>query len=304
MSEPSQFVRVKRSARFTLKENYTVRKPSKLVDKAYAKQYPSQVKKKTVYKAKKTTRSYKKGQTVPESYAKRFRRLVTKATIYRTIATVKTYKQGLRVSEKFALKHPEKVKSMEYMEIEERQVQYDPVTRRQTYGKWRVTSRQKMNFYEQILPVKDLSNRHIRTVFAQNRIFSNIWANHKGMIRISVNGHVDGRRVKNVAHIGYLKSVWETKHNGYEQFKDYVVNKVLQSLRRANLRLSNPKESQARLVDLFKKRKDALYRLESAPSWKHEDITKELKEIQKLIKLQKQSRQIKGGMIRIEKLVS
>lgn len=161
-----------------------------------------------------------------------------------------------------------------------------------------------MNFYEQILPVKDLSDRHIRTVFAQNRIFSNIWANHKGMIRISVNGHVDGRRVKNVAHIGYLKSVWATKHNGYEQFKDYVVNKVLQSLRRANLRLSNPKESQARLVDLFKKRKDALYRLESAPSWKHGDITKELKEIQKLIKLQKQSRQIKGGMIRIEKLVS
>ena len=304
MSEPSQFVRVRRVARFTLKESYTVRKPSRPVDKAYAKQYPSQVKKKIVYKAKRTTRTYKKGQAVPESYAKRFRRFVTKTTTYRTVATVKTYKQGLRVSEKFALKHPEKVKSTEYMEIEERQVQYDPVTRRQTYGKWRVTSRQKMNFYEQILPVKDLSDRHIRTVFAKNRIFSNIWANHKGMIRISVNGHVDGRRVKNVAHIGYLKSVWEAKHNGYEQFKDYVVNKILQSLRRANLRLSNPKESQARLVDLFKKRKDALYRLGSAPPWKHDDIAKELKEIQKLIKQQKQSRQIKGGMIRIEKLVS
>lgn len=301
--EPSQTLRIKRVARFTLKETLTVRQKSVVVDVAFAKRHPSDVRKRVTYRAKKTTRSYKKGQQVPESYAKRFRRYVVRTVSYSTIPSVTTYKQGSRTSEKFAKKHPDKVKTTEYMEIEERQPRYDPHTRKQTYGPWKVTNRKKMNFYEQILPMKDLSSRHIRTTFARNRIFSNIWENHKGMIRISINGHAEGRRVKEVVHVGYLKSVWEGRHNGYSEFKDYLVNKILQALRRKHLRLSNPKESQARIVDLFKKRKEAIRRIKTATYLSLDAAEQSLQEINKLIKQQKQTRQIKGGTIRIEKLV-
>lgn len=249
--EPSKFLRIKRTARFTLKVAVRVRK-----------------------KIPGTTRY-----------------------------TSRLIKKGMRVSEKFAQRFPTKVKSTQYMEIEERQPRYDPQTRKQIYGKWKVTSRQKMNFYEQILPLKDITSRHLRTTFAKYRIFSNIWQNHKGIIRMSVNGHVEGRRVKEVIHIGYLKSVWETRHNGYSEFKDYLVNKVLQALRRKHLRLSNPKESRERLIDLYRKRTTALRRLETSPSWNKETALEGYKEVKKLIRLQKLTRQIKGGSIRIEKLV-
>lgn len=303
MPEPSKFVRVQRVARFTLKETIRVKIGGKKVDKTYAKKYPLKVIKTVSYTTKKATKTYKKGQSVSLQYAKRFPRYVSKTTIYRTKSITKVYRKGVSVSESFSKRYPSRVKTVEYMEILERQPIYDPILRKQTYGEWRVTSREKMNFYEKILNLKQITNRHIRTVFSRHHIFNNIWQNHKGNIRVTVNGHVEGRHVKEVVHIGYLKSLWETKHNGYEQFKDYVVNKVLQGLRRKHLRLSNPKESQERLVDLMGKRKNAFQRLETSPSWNKEKVVEEIKEIQKLIRQQKLSRQIEGGTIRIEKLV-
>ena len=303
MPEPSQFIRVNRIARYTIKESITISRPSHRVDKAYAKKHPSQIIKSTRYTAKKTTKTYKKGQSVTRLYAKRFPKLVKRTTIYRSKPISKTYKKGTPVSVKFAEKYPNDVRKQEWMVIQERQPQYDPVMKRQVYGAWKITSRQKMNFYEQILPVKNLSSRHIRITFARNRVFNNIWQNHKGIIRMTINGMSDGRRVKDVVHIGYLKSVWEHKHNGYEQFKNYVVNKVLQGLRRHHLRLSNQKESQDRLIDLRRKLKDAYDRFDNAAGSKRSHIQSAIKELKKLIVLQKQSRQVTGATIRIEKLV-
>lgn len=303
MPEPSQYIRVNRIARFTLKHSLKQTTPGKIVDRSYAKRYPSKVVKSTTYSLKRATKKHPKHTEVTRAYAKRFPHLVKRTTTYSSKPITHTYRKGTKVTAKFAAKHPEYVQKQEWMVIEERQPQYDPYLKRQTYGDWKITSKQKMNFYEQILPVKSLSSRHVRSVFARNRVFSNIWQNHKGIIRMSVNGIAEGHRVKDVVHIGYLKSVWEHKHNGYEQFKDYVVNKVLQGLRRHHLRLSNPKESQGRIMDLRNKLKEAYQRLEKAPASKREHISSSIKELKKLLVQQKQTRQITGGTIRIEKLV-
>lgn len=303
MPEPSQFIRVNRIARYSLKHPVKITTPGKPVTKAYAKRYPSRVLKSTLYTIKKATKKYPKGAEVVRAYAKRFPHLVKRITTYSSKPITHQYKKGTKVSSKFAAKHPEHVLKQEWMVIQERQPIYDPYLRKQTYGDWKITSKQKMNFYEQILPVKSLTGRHIRSVFARQRVFSNIWQNHKGIIRMSINGMADGNRVKDVVHIGYLKSVWEHKHNGYEQFKNYVVNKVLQGLRRHHLRLSNPKESQERLLDLRRKLKEAYERYDAAHTSKRSHIQQSIKELKKLIKQQKQTRQITGGTIRIEKLV-
>lgn len=303
MAEPSRFVRVKRRATYALKQTIKRRTPSKVVDKAYAKQYPSAVTKTPVYKAKKTTRTVKKGQTVSEAYAKRFKKLVVRTTTYRTKPSIIVYKKGTKVSEAYAKRYPQLVKTSEYMQIEERQPKWDPVLQRQVYGDWKVTSRQKMHFYEKIIPVKIISTRSLAELFARNRIYHNIWQNDKGTLRMTVNGFVEGRRVKEVVHLGYLKSVWEHKHNGYSEFKDYLVHKVLEALRRRKLRLSNPKESMERIKNLRSKLGTALKKLERTPVQFQESPKNEVKELKKLIRLQKQSAQVNHATIRIEKLV-
>lgn len=303
MSKPSQYVRVSRTTEYALKKDVVVRVPGKIVTAGYYKKHPRTTTQSVVYRLKRTTTSYRKGEKVTAAYAKRYRRLVVKTTTYRTKAKVKIIRSEQVVSAAFARHHRSQVKQIQYIQIEERQVVFDPVLRKQTYGDWRMTSRERLNYYERILSMKELTSRHIRSVLSANRIFSNIWQNHKGVIRVTVNGFVGGEHVKDVAHIGYLKSVWTGKHNGYSRFKDYVVNKILQSLRRHRLRVSNPEESKMRLVDLHRKLKDAYTRLDSAPSWNKATIEHSVKEIKKLIRQQKQTRQLTGGTIRIEKLV-
>jgi hypothetical protein len=160
-----------------------------------------------------------------------------------------------------------------------------------------------MHFYEKILSVKQISTRSIAELFARNRVYNSIWQNDKGTLRMTVNGMVDGRRVKEVVHLGYLKSVWEHKHNGYSEFKDYLVHKVLEALRRRKLRLSNPKESMERIKTLRSKLSTAFEKLERTPVQFQESPKNEVKELKKLIRLQKQSAQVTHATIRIEKLV-
>lgn len=291
-----------RTTQYALKKTLKIKIPSKVVTTTYAKKHPKSTVKTTVYLAKKTGK-YTKGKRVPEAYAKRYRKMVKKVVEYKTKPKVKLMESEQIVSREDAKKYRKYIKQVQYVQIEERPVVFDPVLKKQTYGEWRVTSKERLNYYERIMNVKELTNRHVRQVLAANRIFNNIWQNHKGIIRVTVNGFVGGEHVKDVAHIGYLKSIWSTKHDGYSQFKDYVVNKILQSLRRHRLRLSNEKESRERLVDLHRKLKDAYNRLEHAPSWNVESIAQGIKEIKKMIRQQKQSRQLTGGTIRIEKLV-
>lgn len=303
MSEPSKFVRVNRTAQYILKETIKKRIPGKVVSREYFKKHPRSTNKITVYIAKKTTKTVRVGQSVPEAYAKRFPRLVKKTTTYRTQSSVKVYKKGTKVSKEYAARYPSKVKSIEWVEIQERQIKFDPVLKKQTYGDWKVTSRERMHFYEKILPIKKVTNRSVSDLFSRYKVYNTIWQNSKGTIRITINGHVGGRRVKEVVHIGYLKSVWYNKHNGYSKFKAYLLHKVLEAMRRRKLRLSNPKESLERIRVLRHKLNDASNRLSHAPSFAYESTLSQVKETSKLIRLQKQSSQMQGVTIRIEKLV-
>lgn len=228
---------------------------------------------------------------------------VSRIAAYYSKKTTKKYTKGRRVSAAYAKRYPHLVRQVQFLQIEQRQQKFDPKTKKQTYGKWVISSRQRLNYYEQILDVKKFSERSVRQTLARQRVFSQIWENSQGSIRVTVNGHVDGRRVKEVIHIGYLKRLWEGKHNGYSKFKDDLVNQILRALRKRGLRLSNPKESLRRLRDLHKRLMIESDNLSKTPDWMQHKILSNIKAISKSIRLQKRSRQLLGGTIRIEKLV-
>lgn len=303
MSEPSKFVRVKRTVEFTLKQTLKRRTGGKVVTAGYAKKHPSKTTRSVVYTVKKTTRSRKAGQEVTPAYAKRYPKLVKKTTTYKTKSSVQVLRKGKKVPESYAKRFPHLVKQTEYIQIEERQPKFDPYLKRQTYGDWKITSKQKMNYYEQILKTKNLTSRSVADMFARNRVYNNIWQNDKGTIRITVNGMAEGRRIKEVVHVGYLKSVWYDKHNGYSKFKSYLLHKVLEALRRRKLRLSNPKEALERIKVLRGKLNEASTRLQSVPDFMYDSTMNQVKQISKLIRQTKQASQVTGATIRIEKLV-
>ena len=217
--------------------------------------------------------------------------------------TTSKYRKGRRVSKAYAKRYPHLTKLVQYLQVEERPPRFDPVLRKQTYGDWIVTARQKLNYYEQIIELKKFTDRRVSTVFAKEKVYKKIWENERGSIRVTVNGRVGTRRVKEVLHLGYLRSMWENKHNGYTQFKDYLLSKVLSSLRRRGLRLSSPKESLERIRDLQRKVKIETHNLSVVPEWMVDQKLKSIKAMNKLIRQQKKSNQLLGGSIRIEKLI-
>lgn len=217
--------------------------------------------------------------------------------------TTQKYRKGRRVSKAYAKRYPHLAKTAQYLQVEERPVQFDPVEKKQSYVKWTVTARQRLHYYEQIIDIKKLTDRRIATVFAKEKVYKNIWENERGSIRITINGRVGSRQVKEVLHLGYMRGMWEHKHNGYAQFKDYLLSKVLSSLRRRGLRLSNPKESLERIRDLQRKVFTESKNLSSLPEWMLEKKLKSIREMNKLIRQQKKSTQLIGGTIRIEKLI-
>lgn len=217
--------------------------------------------------------------------------------------TTKKYKKGRLVSKAYAKRHPHLIKRTQWLEFEERQAKFDPVLKHQVYKGWKVTHRERLTMYEHILHLKKFSDRSLCDTFARGRIYSKIWQNTRGSIRVTINGLVLGRRVKEVLHIGYLRNLWEHKHNGYEKFKDYLTHKILNALRRRGLRLSNAKESQGRLVMLRKRRKTVEENLKVIPHWMRKDEKKKLASIVRSIHSQRLSSQITSATIRIEKLV-
>lgn len=222
---------------------------------------------------------------------------------YTALKTTKKYKKGRKVSAAYAKRFPKLVKAVQWLQFEERQAKYDPALKHQVYKDWKIVRREKLTQYEHIMNLAKASNRSIRDTFARHQVYSRIWENNRGDIRVTVNGSLDGRRIKEVLHIGFLKSMWSHKHNGYEQFKDYLVTKVLDSLRRRGLRLSNPKEARERLQDLRKKRKVVESNLEVVPDWMREKEMETFKSLTKLIRQQRRAHQIQGVSIRIEKLI-
>jgi len=235
----------------------------------------------------------------PSKYV-RVRRLAK----YQAKVTTKKYRKGKGVSETYAKRYPHLVKKIEYMQIEQRELKYDKVLKHQTYGKWVVSHRERLRYYEAILPLTKMSDRRISTAFAKHKIYHSIWQNSRGVIRVTVNGHFDGRRVKEIIHIGYLKRLWEGKHNGYKLFKMDLLHKVLNSLRRRRLRLSNPKESKERIKMLQEKLQTATHNLGTVPDWLYDETMSKIRSLTRAIREQRRSHQLLGGTIRIEKLVS
>lgn len=217
--------------------------------------------------------------------------------------TTAKYKKGIRVSKEYASRYPHLVKSVQYLQVEERPPKFDPVLQKQAYGDWKVTARQKLNYYEQIIDLNKFTDRRVATVLANHKVYNKIWGNERGSIRITVNGRVGTRRIKEVLHIGYMRGLWETKHNGYSKFKDYILSKILDTLRRRGLRLSNPKESMGRIRDLQRKVATEAHNMTVQPEWMNEQSLKTIKSLNKLIRQQKKSTQLLGGSIRIEKLI-
>lgn len=235
----------------------------------------------------------------PSKYV-RVRRLVK----YQAKVTTRKYRKGKGVSETYAKRFPHLVNRIEYMQMEQRELKYDRVLKHQTYGRWVVTSRQRLRYYEAILDLTKMDDRRVATAFAKHKIYHSIWQNTQGVIRVTVNGRFDGRRVKEIIHIGYLKRLWEGKHNGYKLFKQDLLHKVLNSLRRRRLRLSNPKESRERIRMLQQKLQSATHDLGVVPDWLYDDTMKKIKSLTRAIREQRRSHQLLGGTIRIEKLVS
>lgn len=270
MADPSRYARVKRVAEYV----------AKVTNKKYV--------------AKKTTKQYREGQRVSLSYVERYPQLVRQVGV----------QKGKKVSQAYAKRYPHLVRKLEYMIFEQRELKYDKQLKHQTYGKWVKTARERLTHYEAILPLTKMSDRRISTALARNKVYHNIWQNVRGVIRVTVSGLYDGRRVKEIIHIGYLKRLWYDKHNGYKQFKQDLLHKVLNSLRRRRLRLSNPKESKLRIKELQKKLDAASHNLSVVPDWMQEQQLRKIKSLTRSIREQRRSHQLLGGTIRIEKLVS
>lgn len=235
----------------------------------------------------------------PSKYV-RVKRIAT----YVAKKTTKRYRKGKKVSLTYAKRYPQLVRKIEYMIYEQRELKYDRELKHQTYGAWKQTAKQRLTHYEAILPMTKMTDRRISTAFARHRIYHSIWQNESGVIRVTVNGHFDGRRVKEIIHIGYLKRLWANKHNGYKQFKQDLLHKILNSLRRRRLRLSNPTESKARIKELTKKLAAETHNLTVVPDWMVDQTQRKIKSLTRSIREQRRSHQLRGGTIRIEKLVS
>lgn len=229
---------------------------------------------------------------------------VKRIAVFVAKQTTKRYRKGKQVSQSYAKRYPKLVRKLEYMIYEQRELKYDRELKHQTYGKWVQVAKERLTHYEAILPIKKLSDRRVSTVFARQKVYHNIWQNERGVIRVTVSGNFDGRRVKEIIHIGYLKRLWADKHNGYKKFKQDLLHKILNSLRRRRLRLSNPKESQMRIKELQKRLHTETHNLTVVPDWMVDQTQGKIKSLTRSIREQRRSHQLLGGTIRIEKLVS
>lgn len=229
---------------------------------------------------------------------------VKRVAVFVAKQTTKRYQKGKPVSQTYVKRYPNLVRKLEYMIYEQRELKYDKELKHQTYGKWIQVAKERLTHYEAILPISKLTDRRISTVFARHRIYHSIWQNARGVIRVTINGNFDGRRIKEIVHIGYLKRLWEEKHNGYKKFKQDLLHKILNSLRRRRLRLSNPKESRQRIKELQSKLQTETHNLTVVPDWMVEETQSKIKSLTRSIREQRRTHQLLGGTIRIEKLVS
>ena len=172
---------------------------------------------------------------------------------------------------------------------------------------------------EKILKLSSLDNRWVSKTLAKHRVYKSLVENWGGEIRITVNGHVKGRRVKEIIHLAYHRGHWglgaqrvpgqtfgewaKANEDKYERFKQWVLGSILSNLRRRGLRVSNPKESNQRLRTLNQKRMDLVEALDTAkPGAERGGLLERMTWATDAIATQKKLKQLNGVTMRIEKL--
>lgn len=180
----------------------------------------------------------------------------------------------------------------------------------------RISYAARLTTVEKILPMKSFSDRKVRQTLAQQQVYKKMWDDFKvegdiqrrGAIRMTISGYAEGRRVKEIIHLGFHRQHWLEGYgrsaDAYEGFKDWLVGAVLSNLRRRGLRLSNPKESARRINDLSKNRQGMLsmMEMETKPE-KRGGWLERIKWATDAIRQQKKSRQVTQATIKIEKLI-
>lgn len=183
----------------------------------------------------------------------------------------------------------------------------------------------KLTETKAILRVGSLKERHVRQTLGAHRVYQRLcddfeppgydpssgeveW--RRGAIRIRINGTVDGRRIKEVIHLAFSKTHWETGFSNVEHakegFKDWLVGAILSNLRRRGLRLSDPVESAGRIQSLLKKRANLVSDLDHIPPQFTSIRGGKMEQIRwttDAIRAQKKSRQLRGATIQVEKLI-
>jgi len=227
----------------------------------------------------------------------------TRFIVYVAKKTTGKYRKGKRVSAKYAKRYPHLVKRQQWMRLENRPLKYDQKTKRQTMGDWTTVAKERLTMQEIILTLKKISDGRLDAVLARHQVYYKLWQNERGNIRITVNGHADGRRIREIIHLGFLRNEWAALHNGYEQFKNWIVASILANIRRRGLRLSNPQKSQQRIQGLKKKLTTETQMLAYLSTTEHYNQMQKIAAIGRSIRAQRASRQMQGITIRIEKLV-
>lgn len=167
-----------------------------------------------------------------------------------------------------------------------------------------------------VLKLTDLREKRIREILASHRVFSKLYDDfevagdiqRRGAIRIAISGMSDGRRIREIIHLAFHRSIWELSFSNrelaYESFKDWLVGVILSNLRRRGLRTSNKKQSDFRIEGMLKNREGMLGMLElsTTPKKKAEWI-KRIAWATDAIRQQKKAKHLTSVTLKIEKLL-
>jgi hypothetical protein len=169
---------------------------------------------------------------------------------------------------------------------------------------------------EAILRSSSLAARHVRRTLGNHRVFNRLYEDfetpgdiqRRGAIRMTVTGTVDGRRIKEVIHLGFQRSVWEHGYRNHEHaregFKDWLTAAVLTNLRRRGLRVSDPKESADRIQHLERERSAKVEMMDFTDDpKKRAGYMEQVRWATEAISRQKKSRQLRGVTIKVDKLI-
>lgn len=172
---------------------------------------------------------------------------------------------------------------------------------------------------EKILKLSSLDDRWVSKTLAKHRVYKSLVENWGGEIRITVNGHSQGRRIKEVIHLAYHRGHWglggprlpgetfsqwaKLNEEKYDRFKQWVLGSILSNLRRRGLRVSNPKESAGRIRTLNQKLLDIVDALKiTKPGAVRGGLLEREVWAIDAIATQKKLKQLNGVTMRIEKL--